>query len=177
MIVPFVGEVRMWAGRSAPEGWSFCDGRQLAISDNGALFQLIGTTYGGDGSEFFLLPDLRGRVPVGLGDGADLGDRGGVETVKLTVEQLPAHNHSMMGSVDPASRSTVDSSVPASMPATGAGSAYGSVQPFVPLAPSAVAPTGGGLPHDNMQPYLCVSFIISLSGIFPSRNEREGAFQ
>lgn len=171
MIVPFVGEIRIWAGRSAPDGWAFCDGRQLAISDNDTLFQLIGTTYGGDGREFFLLPDLRGRVPVNLGNGLNLGDPGGVETVRLTVEQLPAHNHAMAGSVDPASRSTVDSSVPASMPAAGTGSAYGSVQPFVALASSAVAPTGGGRPHENLQPYVCVSFIISLFGIFPSQNE------
>lgn len=171
MIVPYVGEIRIWAGRAAPDGWAFCDGSQLAISDNESLFQLIGTIYGGDGQETFLLPDLRGRVPVNVGNGLNLGDPGGVETVRLTPEQLPAHHHAMMGSVDPASRATVDSSVPASMPAAGTGSAYGSVQPFVALAPSAVAPTGGGRPHDNMQPSVCVSFIISLFGIFPSKSE------
>jgi microcystin-dependent protein len=168
VITPFVGEIRIFAGSKPPVGWELCDGRLLEVSENESLFNLIGTTYGGDGRESFRLPDLRGRVPVNVGNGVNLGDHGGVETVRLTVAQLPAHTHAMTGSVDPASRSTVDSSVPASMPAAGTGSAYGSVLPFVALAPSSVAPTGGGRAHDNVQPFLCVSFIISLFGIFPS---------
>jgi microcystin-dependent protein len=168
---PFVGEIRIWAGSKAPAGWAFCDGSTLPISDNESLFLLIGTTYGGDGQRFFLLPDLRGRVPVSVGNGLSLGDPGGVETVQLTVKQFPAHSHPMTASVDPASRSTVANSVPASMPAAGTGSAYGSVQPFRPLNSTSVAPTGGGRAHDNLQPYVCVSFIISLFGLFPSRSE------
>jgi microcystin-dependent protein len=168
---PFVGEIRICAGSRAPSGWAFCDGSKMAISENESLFLLIGTTYGGDGRETFLLPDLRGRVPVSLGNGLNLGDPGGVETVTLSVEQFPAHNHPMMSTVDPASRSTVEGSVPASMPAAGTGSAYGSAQPFRPLNSSSVAPTGGGSAHDNLQPYVCLSFIISLFGLFPSRSD------
>ena len=167
----FVGEIRMWGGAAPPEGWALCDGRTLPISENATLFQLIGRTYGGDGVTTFQLPDLRGRVPLHRSDALGLGEASGVESVTLRVEELPAHTHLAAGSVDPATRSTVDSSVPATMPESGAGSAYGSVPPFRPLHPSSVAPTGGGRPHENMQPFVCISFIISLLGLFPRSSD------
>lgn len=169
MAHPFIGEIRFWAGLYPPVGWNFCDGTSFPISENETLFTLIGTTYGGDGETYFQVPDLRGRVPVHVGGGVMLGETGGSESVTLTVGQLPTHNHALVASVDPATTSKVAGNVPASMPAAGTGSAYGTVEPFRPLDPSSVALVGGNQPHDNMQPYLVTNYIISMFGIFPSQ--------
>jgi microcystin-dependent protein len=165
---PYIGEIQVYAGTKPPGGWAFCDGATMVISENDALFTLIGTTYGGDGQETFMLPDLRGRVPVHRGGGLVLGMTGGTETVKLSTEQIPAHNHNLMSTTDPATASTVAGNVPASMPAAGTGSAYGSVAPFHAIDQSSIGMTGGGEAHNNVQPYLCVGYIISLFGMFPS---------
>jgi microcystin-dependent protein len=167
MAQPYVGEIRIFAGNFAPAGWMFCDGQLLAIAENETLFQLIGTTYGGDGQSTFALPDLRGRLPLHQGNGFVLAEQGGAEQVTLTGQQIPSHTHPLM-----ASRSTAVSTAPAgNVLAAGTGattSAYGTDAPRSTLAAAAVSPVGGSQPHTNLQPYLCVDFIISLFGIFPS---------
>lgn len=164
---PFVGEIRIFAGSFAPAGWMFCDGQLLAISENETLFQLIGTTYGGDGQSTFGLPDLRGRMPVHQGSGLVLAETGGVESVTLTSQQIPVHTHPLVGSAANASATSPAGGVPGTMPEV-ATSAYGSDAPLTTLTPQSISPVGGSQPHENMQPYLCVAFIISLFGIFPS---------
>lgn len=167
MAQPYVGEIRMFAGNFAPAGWMFCEGQLLPISENETLFQLIGTTYGGDGESTFALPDLRGRIPIHQGNGFILAETGGAEEVTLTVNQIAAHTHPLLGSTatagspDPAGNVGARVTVAAVFP-------YGTDAPLQPLAPQAVSPTGGSQPHTNFQPYLCVDFIISLFGIFPS---------
>ena len=165
---PYIGEIQIYAGTKPPGGWAFCDGSLLPIDENDALFNLIGTTYGGDGQSTFQLPDLRGRVPVHLGPGLMLGMTGGVETVTLTTQQIPPHNHILGATTDPATASTVANNVPASMAAAGIASAYGSVPPFHAIDPSSIGLAGGGKAHNNVQPYQCVNYIISLFGVFPS---------
>lgn len=165
MAQPYVGEIRMFAGNFAPAGWMFCEGQLLPISENETLFQLIGTTYGGDGQSTFALPDLRGRIPVHQGNGLILAETGGVEEVTLTVQQIPAHTHPLLVSnaVTQGTNPTgnvVGQSTQASQ--------YIDDVPNVSLAPQVIAPDGGSQPHSNFQPYLCVDFIISLFGIFPS---------
>ena len=170
MAQPYVGEIRMFAGTFAPAGWMFCAGQLLPISENETLFNLIGTTYGGDGQSTFALPDLRGRVPVHQGTGAQssfpIGQLGGVETVTLTTAQMPAHSHPMLASSAISTLATPQNNV------TGQAAAklYHAGNPSVFLNPQSVTTTGGSQPHDNFQPYLCVSFIISLFGIFPSQS-------
>lgn len=164
MAQPYVGEIRMFAGNFAPAGWMFCEGQLLPISENETLFQLLGTTYGGDGQSTFALPDLRGRTPIHQGNGFILAETGGAEEITLTVNQIAAHSHAWLASNAAArSRSAV-----LNLPAEAASDGY--VQPgtLVNLSPSAVGSTGGSQPHTNFQPYLCVDFIISLFGIFPS---------
>ena len=168
MAQPYVGEIRMFGGNFAPAGWMFCEGQLLPISENETLFNLIGTTYGGDGQSTFGLPDLRGRLPLHMGNGFTLAETGGVETVTLTVPQIPAHSHALMGTGNAAT-----GVVPSSRVLPGAGPAstitgYGTDAPLTTLHPSILGPLGGSQPHNNFQPYLCVSFIISLFGIFPS---------
>lgn len=167
MAQPYIGEIRMFGGNFAPTGWMFCEGQLLPISGNEALFQLIGTTYGGDGQNTFALPDLRGRIPLHFGNGFVLGETGGVESVTLTVPQIPAHSHAFLASAGAASTKSAGGSVPASGAAATI-TAYGTDAPTTPLHASALTATGGSQPHDNFQPYLCVDFIISLFGIFPS---------
>jgi microcystin-dependent protein len=162
---PYVGEIRMFAGNFAPAGWMFCAGQLLPISENETLFQLIGTTYGGDGSTTFGLPDLRGRIPLHFGNGFTLAETGGVEAVTLTVSQIPAHSHALLASADNASAPGAAGSVLAQTPSY---TPYVSDSPSVPLSSVSVGTAGGSQPHDNFQPYLCVDFIISLFGIFPS---------
>ncbi|MGZ8962520.1 phage tail protein [Methylomagnum sp.] len=154
----------MFAGNFAPAGWMFCEGQLVPISEYEVLFNLIGTTYGGDGQESFALPDLRGRLPLHQGNGFTLGETGGVEEVTLTVSQIPAHSHPMLASNDIPTLSSPQSNV------TGQAAAkiYRAGNPSMTLNPSSVSPVGGSQPHQNMQPYLCVDFIISLYGIFPS---------
>lgn len=165
MAQPYVGEIRMFAGNFAPAGWMFCEGQLLPISENETLFQLIGTTYGGDGQSTFALPDLRGRIPIHQGNGFILAETGGAEEITLTVNQIPAHSHPMLASSALASEFGPGGQVFAQPQAV---DAYVSPIPLVPLAPASCSPVGGSQPHTNFQPYLCVDFIISLFGIFPS---------
>ncbi len=169
---PFVGEIRMFGGNFAPAGWAFCNGALLAISENDTLFTLIGTTYGGDGQETFALPDLQGRIPVHAGTGNDgitylLGEKGGVESVTLTTNQIPIHTHVPVAT---ANAGTLSSPANATWAAAGTGEQIYSTPPNPPASAMnalGILPTGGSQPHDNMAPYLCISFILSLFGVFP----------
>jgi microcystin-dependent protein len=163
---PYVGEIRMFGGNFAPAGWMFCNGQVLPISEYDVLFTLIGTTYGGDGQSTFALPDLRGRLPVHQAAGFAMGQTGGAENVTLTTAQMPTHSHPFLGSTDPGAQTTPAGNVVAKIVA---GSAYIQGTPSTPLAPDSIGNDGGNQSHYNMQPYLCVSFIISLFGIFPSQ--------
>lgn len=165
MAQPYVGEIRMFAGNFAPAGWMFCEGQLLPISENETLFQLIGTTYGGDGESTFALPDLRGRVPIHQGNGFILAETGGVEEITLTVNQIPAHSHPLLASTGSGSANSPEGNVSGEQTTL---NLYIEDVTSVTLAPQAVASTGGSQPHTNFQPYLCVDFIISLFGIFPS---------
>lgn len=156
----------MFAGNFAPVGWMFCDGQILPISENETLFNLIGTTYGGDGESTFAVPDLRGRLPLHQGNGFIVAETGGVEEVTLPTSQIPAHTHPLLASVDTAGGSSPQNAVPGQ---TNSITPYRVATPTVALAPATVSPAGGSQPHTNMQPYLCVNFIISLFGIFPSQ--------
>lgn len=166
MSQPYVGEIRMFAGNFAPAGWMFCDGQVLPISEFETLFQLIGTTYGGDGEETFALPDLRGRLPMGMGGSYMLAEPVGVEQVVLTTTQMPAHNHAMIVSNANASTSNPENNLLATSSSALMYRPIASLN--VQMAASSVNQVGGSQPHSNMQPYLCISFIISLYGIFPS---------
>jgi len=165
MAQPYVGEIRMFAGNFAPAGWMFCAGQLLPISENETLFQLIGTTYGGDGQSTFALPDLRGRIPVHQGNGFALAHVGGDETVTLTVQQLPPHAHAFIAAGKDATRNAPTARTLAQPKAS---NLYSVVPPDSTMAPQTIAQRGGSQPHTNMQPYLCIDFIISLFGIFPS---------
>lgn len=167
MAQPYVGEIRMFAGNFAPAGWMFCEGQLLPISENETLFQLIGTTYGGDGESTFALPDLRGRIPIHQGNGFILAETGGAEEITLTAAQIPAHSHPLLASTDTASAVAPAGALLASTNVSKRVYAAGS-SPVSALAPQTMSPTGGSQPHTNFQPYLCVDFIISLFGIFPS---------
>jgi len=169
MAQPFIGEIRVFAGNFAPVGWAFCEGQLLAIAGNETLFTLIGTTYGGDGQTTFALPDLRGRVVIHQGPGYVIGEMDGVETVTLTTAQLPAHNHPVLGTATAATTPNPGPSVAMAATATGESIYDGNTMNQVSLAPSAIGLAGGGQPHDNRQPYLGISYIISLFGIFPSQ--------
>lgn len=170
MAQPYVGEVRMFAGNFAPAGWAMCEGQLLAISENETLFQLIGTIYGGDGQSTFGLPDMRGRLPVhnGTRGGSTytIGELGGVEQVTLATSQIPVHSHAMLArtsaadSISPVGRVLAQPSGPI---------LFIEDTPALPMAASAVSTVGGSQPHSNLQPYLCINFIISLFGIFPSQ--------
>jgi microcystin-dependent protein len=164
MAQPYVGEIRMFAGNFAPAGWMFCEGQLLPISENETLFQLIGTTYGGDGQSTFALPDLRGRIPIHQGNGFILAETGGAEEITLTVNQIPAHTHPMLSTNDLSTSTTPQNHVLCQS----ANKNFRAGNPSVFLAPQSISPVGGSQPHNNFQPYLCVDFIISLFGIFPS---------
>ncbi len=171
MSEPFVGEVRMFAGNFAPRGWAFCDGQLLAVSQNDALFSLLGTIYGGDGRTTFGLPDLRGRIPIHAGNGPGLsqrrlGAKGGAENVTLTVNQLPSHTHPAQASDAPASELLPVGRAPGVAQAQ----AYGDrLLGPVNMNTQAITSVGGSRSHTNEMPYLCVNFIIALVGIYPSR--------
>jgi microcystin-dependent protein len=158
----------MFAGNFAPAGWMFCSGQLLPISEYETLFNLIGTTYGGDGQTTFALPNLQSRVPIHFGNGFTLAETGGVETVTLTVNQIPAHTHPMPGSSAAATTADPTSNILAQAPLATT-FAYGTDSPLTPLAPKAVGNDGGSQPHDNIQPYGTLNYIISLFGIFPSQ--------
>jgi microcystin-dependent protein len=168
----YVGEIRMFAGNFAPAGWMFCEGQTLPISENDVLFQLIGTTYGGDGEETFNLPNLASRVPIHMGTGPDgttyqIGEMAGTEQETLSVQQIPSHTHPLTGSTANGTATNPGGNVLA-------GSAS-SVQPYVSDTPSdpmnsqMIGPSGGSQPHENVQPFLCINYIISLFGVFPSQ--------
>jgi microcystin-dependent protein len=168
---PYVGEIRMFAGNFAPVGWMFCEGQPLPISENEVLFQLIGTTYGGDGQSTFNLPNLASRVPIHMGTGPDgttyqIGEAAGVESVTLTTQQIPNHTHPLTASTAVAQQTSPTAHVLAQP--TG-GFFYIEEIPDGTLAPNSVAPVGGSQPHENTQPFLCINFIISLFGVFPSQ--------
>jgi microcystin-dependent protein len=167
---PFVAEIRIFPFNFAPTGWAWCDGQLLPLSQNTALFSLLGTTYGGDGKSNFALPDMQGRAPMHPGQGPglslhDLGETGGTETVSLLESEIPSHSHQLR-----ASDSVADSSAPAGVLATSSKSAFETVnQNLVAMAPESLAPAGGDQPHNNMQPYLTLYFCIALQGVFPPR--------
>ncbi len=163
---PFVGEIRMFAGNFAPAGWAFCNGALIPISENETLFNLIGTTYGGDGQSNFALPNLQSRVPVHVGPGFALGQSGGVETVTLTVSQIPAHSHVPQCNSGDGSQSSPQGGVWAKSTTL---SEYTNTSPSLTMDPAALGSAGGSQPHDNMIPFLVINFIISLFGIFPSQ--------
>jgi microcystin-dependent protein len=167
MAQPYVGEIRMFGGNFAPAGWMFCEGQLLPISENETLFQLIGTTYGGDGQSTFALPDLRGRLPIHQGNGFILAENGGAEQITLTVNQIPSHSHPALGSSNTGTGTAPQGNVLSSL-TVATNSAYGSDNPQISISPQSVTMVGGSQPHSNMQPFLCVDFIISLFGIFPS---------
>jgi len=173
MSAPFVAEIRIFPFNFPPKGWAFCDGQILAISQNTALFSLLGTTYGGDGKSNFALPNLQGSAPMSPGQGPglslhDLGETGGSDTVTLLQSELPQHGHTLQG-IAPAANRT--SPVGNAFARASAGSPYGTAtSPLVALSDQAVAPSGGGQPHNNMQPYLTLNFCIALQGVYPPRS-------
>lgn len=165
MTTPYVGEIRMFGGNFAPSGWLLCQGQLLSIAEFTTLFQLIGTTYGGDGQTTFALPNLQSRVPVHQGGGFVLGEQSGEESVTLSTRQIPAHAHQAIGTSNGGTAANPTGGVWASTPQL----AYGALAaPEVTMASGEVANTGGGQAHDNMLPFLAVNFIISLFGVFPS---------
>jgi microcystin-dependent protein len=172
MAQPYVGEIRMFAGNFPPNGWMFCEGAPLPISENDVLFQLIGTTYGGDGQETFNLPDLRGRVPVHQGTNPatgttfTLGEQGGGESVTLTVQQMPQHNHALTATTAVGTQPNPGGNLLANSQGP---QPYIQENPDNSLSAQILTPVGGSQPHENMQPYLGINFIISLFGIFPSQ--------
>ncbi|MGA7733094.1 MAG: tail fiber protein [Chloroflexia bacterium] len=167
---PYIGEIRMFGGTFAPAGWALCQGQLMPISENEALFNLIGTTYGGDGQETFALPDLRSRFPIHMGTGSGttftIGEASGVEAVTLNTNQIPGHTHALIASNNNASTANAGNNVLAQTP---------SYTPYIsgfpgntPMFNQAVSPDGGSQSHTNIQPYLCITFIISLFGIYPT---------
>lgn len=173
MADPFIGEIKIVGFDYAPVGWALCDGAELAISQNVALFSIIGTTYGGDGTTKFNLPDIRGRVPVHAGRGADtitysVGQKAGAETVALTVETMPMHNHALFTSSTAATSKSPANSVPAMTTTNLYATTTGNNNTVV--NPNALASAGGGKAHENRMPYLALLYIIALEGVFPMRN-------
>jgi microcystin-dependent protein len=172
MADPFVAEIRIFPFNFAPKGWAWCDGQLLPLSQNTALFSLLGTTYGGDGKSNFALPDLQGRAPMHPGQGPglslhDLGETGGSETVSLLESEIPAHSHSVRASIDDA-----DLTIPQptrSMAKTAGQNLYTATATLNPMAPESLPPAGGDQPHNNMQPYLTFYFCIALQGVYPPR--------
>ncbi|HEV7675253.1 MAG TPA: tail fiber protein [Candidatus Angelobacter sp.] len=167
MSSPFIGEIRMFGGNFAPQGWAFCNGALMPIAENDALFTLIGTTYGGDGQTTFALPDLQSRIPIHVGPGFALAQNGGVETVTLTTNQIPAHNHAPACNSAPGTQTGPLNGVWAST--SPSLNQYSNVAPTLNMDPGAIGPAGSSQPHDNMVPFLAINFILSLFGIFPSQ--------
>ena len=169
--MPFLGEVRIFAGNFAPSGWAFCDGQLLPISQNTALFSLLGTRFGGNGTSTFALPDLRGRTPIGPGQGPGLslrtaGQPLGSESHTLSTAEIPAHTHSLRGA---SSNGTSDRPAGQVMARSAAGIPHYAATADADLAAAAVGTSGNGQPHNNMQPYLTCTYIIALQGVYPSR--------
>ncbi len=174
MSEPFISEIKIFAGNFAPRGYAFCDGQLLPISQNTALFALVGTMYGGDGRTTLGLPNLQGRAPMHLGRGPGLtartqGEKGGVTTVTLTEQTMPGHQHTLMASGEEADRRTPANN--RALAETVGGSLYApSSSAVAAMDPRSIPATGGGQAHNNMQPYLALNFIIALTGAFPSRS-------
>jgi microcystin-dependent protein len=166
MTEPFIAEIRIVAFNFAPRGWALCDGQLLPINQNQALFSLLGTTYGGNGQTTFALPDLRGRSPVNPGTQITLGERGGEENHTLTTPEMPAHTHPVNGDAADASATTPAGNVWAASTSN----PFSSSAPNTVLSAASVGTAGGSQPHNNLQPYTVVNFVIALTGIFPSRN-------
>ncbi len=177
MSEPFLGQISMFGGNFAPAGWTFCNGQLLAIAQNQALFSILGTIYGGDGETTFGLPDLRGRAPIHWGSGAGLstrsiGAKGGAETVTLTTSQIPSHDHTLLADAGSANASTPLGNAHAigEDPNRNALNQYSNVAPTSAMHADTVGSTGGGQSHENMMPWQAVSYIIALTGVFPSPN-------
>lgn len=162
---PYIGEIRMFGGNFAPVGWLLCQGQLLPISEFDALFNLIGTTYGGDGQQTFALPNLQSRIPVHVGNGMPLGQTGGTETVTLITNQLPVHTHAPVA----AAVATTPSPNNAFW-ASYANMEFSNQPPATPMAPNALSPSGGNQPHENMPPFLAINFILAYEGIYPPQN-------
>ncbi|SHL69797.1 phage tail protein [Flavobacterium chilense] len=168
---PFVAEIRIFPFNFPPKGWAFCNGQLLPLSQNTALFSLLGTTYGGDGRSNFALPDLQGRTPMHPGQGPglslhDLGESSGTETVTLIDSEIPAHNHNLMvTSLNSQSTNPSNTSLGRGNPVK----VYLNSNPTTNMGLNAIAPTGGNLPHNNMMPYMTMNFCIALQGVFPPR--------
>ncbi|MES0001146.1 tail fiber protein [Mesorhizobium sp. M0051] len=166
MAEPFLSEIRMMSFVFAPKGWALCNGQLLPINQNQALFSLLGTTFGGDGRVNFALPDLRARMPMHVGSGHTLGERGGEPSHTLSVAELPQHTHMVNANSNPGGVANPNGAILAKAPAN----TYGIATQLIAMAPAAVSNIGGTQPHTNMQPYLTLSFCIALQGIFPSPN-------
>lgn len=169
---PFIGEIRQFGGNFAPAGWAFCHGQLLPISENDTLFNLIGTTYGGDGQETFALPNLQSRIPIHAGTSTasgttyQLGEVAGVESVTLTTQQIPQHTHTPQGAAVTGDQTSPGGALPANSVTI---TPYLNTAPDAAFAASAIGVTGGSQPHDNLQPFLVVNYIISLFGVYPSQ--------
>lgn len=175
MSSPFIAEIRMFGFNFAPRGWAFCNGQLLPIAQNTALFSLLGTTYGGNGTTNFGLPNLQGRAPLHPGQAPGLspyvlGQTGGSETVTLTQNGLPSHTHAMNGSIAPPPAGGVTPDPTQGLGRAAGGNAYGAAANLTAMSPQALSLQGGSQPHNNLMPYLTVNFCIALQGIFPSRN-------
>lgn len=166
MSEPFLAEIRIMSFNFPPKGWAFCNGQVLPINQNQALFSLLGTTYGGNGTTNFALPDLRSRVPVHVGSGFALGQRAGTTTHTLTTSEMPQHNHIALGSSNAVSGNNPTGTYLGENPAL----LYGPFQDVVTMSTSSISSAGGSQPHQNMQPFLTLNFCIALQGIFPSPN-------
>jgi microcystin-dependent protein len=171
MAQPYVGEIRMFAGNFPPNGWMFCEGAPLPISENEVLFQLIGTTYGGDGEETFNLPNLASRIPLHMGTSPSgvtyqIGEMAGTEQETLSIQQIPNHTHALVATQSNANQATPGGNI---LGQSTIADMYAGEAPDAQLAANAVQPAGGSQPHENTQPFLCINFIISLFGIFPSQ--------
>lgn len=174
MADPFVAEIRIFPFNFAPSGWAWCDGQLLPLSQNTALFSLLGTTYGGNGKSNFALPDLQGRAPMHPGQGPglslhDLGETGGSETVTLLQSEIPSHSHALQASSDIADNNIPTGAMPAKPPGRGNSLYTTENTPLVAMNPAALAPAGGDQPHNNLMPYLTFYFCIALQGVFPPR--------
>jgi len=172
MSEPFLSEIKIVSFNFPPKGWAFCNGQFLPINQNQALFALLGTTYGGNGQTTFALPNLRGQVPIHMGNGHTLGETGGTTSVTVNLQQMPTHLHALNASNQQANQATLVTP-PGNTPnilAAVTGAQYANAASLTPLTPDSVTNVGGSQPHNNMMPFLVLNFIIALQGIFPSRN-------